>query len=206
MEELTKNILLYTDQTKAQKLKSAVELYKKGLAVYPDYLIANKSLGSIYSGYYNDFKSAEKYYFNALKTEKDNAEILLSLGYLYQKNSKPDEAEKYYRKALASEPDNINACSLLANIYFLKGKEDTAMYYNNMIMNIDSLSDLPHINLGNYFLSLQDTVKAVECWEKAIYKVPSNPNLLYGLHRYFLQKNNRGKSEYYMKLYNHYNK
>ncbi|GAB4285828.1 MAG: hypothetical protein Kow0068_11350 [Marinilabiliales bacterium] len=186
---------------KRNYLNNAVKYFNKALDIYPEYFMALKNLGNINFVYFKDYNKAEQYYLKALKIDSLNADIYLNLGFIKENKNNFTIAEKYYNKAIVIDSLNINAKSLLANLYFKKGKMDKAIMLNKLMAKIDTNIDLPYINIGNYYLMSQDTVKAVEYWEKAIMKNKNNPDLLYGLFRYFKQNGDNAKSDYYYKIY-----
>jgi phage terminase large subunit-like protein len=63
-------------------------------------------------------------------------------------------------------------------------------------------SDMPYINIGNYSLLSSDTTKAVEWWEVALKKNPSNGKLCNSLGNYFRSKGNMSKSNHYFDMEN----
>lgn len=41
---------------------------------------------------------------------------------------------------------------------------------NEKIMETDAITDVPYINIGNYYMLGKDTINAIAMWEKAIEK------------------------------------
>jgi len=200
LKEIRTNKNNTRDSKKQIMLKNSVDYYKRGLKVYPQYTNALKSLGNIYFEFYKDFKTAEKYYIKALKTDSTNSDILLNLGYIYEMKNNNIKAIQCYNIVVKHDSLNINALELFANINNKIGNIGKAIELNKIIMQIEPNSDIPYINIGNYYLLNSDTATSVKYWEKAIEKVPKNANLCNGLYRYFQQHGDSAKAKYYFNL------
>lgn len=189
------------NNVKNQKLAKATELYKQAIEIYPSYTNALKNLGNIYFTFYRDNKTAINYFKEALRSDSTNVEVLLNLGFIFENENDP-KARICYNSAIKYEPNNVNALTLFANYSNKMGNLEKAIFYNEKIMQIDTLTDVPYINIGNYYLALNDTINAIKYWENAINKVPKNKNLCNLLSKYFKEKRDIEKSTYYQKLMN----
>ncbi|MFH2096392.1 MAG: hypothetical protein ABIJ16_11850 [Bacteroidota bacterium] len=200
MYEIRENPAKYSDNKKREMVAEAEKQYLAGLEIYPGYLAAQKALGNIYYSYYRDYNKAIQWYTKLVENDSLNKETWLNLGYAYESVSNKQGAESCYLEVIEIDSSNIQARSLLANLFYGNGNPEKALALNNEIMAIDSTTDIPYINLGNYSLLEADTAGAVKYWEKAIEIVPGNKNLLYGLVRYFEQTGNETKAAYYKQL------
>jgi tetratricopeptide (TPR) repeat protein len=70
---------------------------------------------------------AEQTYTAMLAIEPNNYDAAVHLGYLYEKQEKPDEAARYYEMALASNPDDAQTLGSLAGIYAKQKKDAEAI-------------------------------------------------------------------------------
>jgi tetratricopeptide (TPR) repeat protein len=84
-------------------------------------------------------------------------------------------------------------------MYFKIGKHDEAYKWNEKLMEVDTKTDLPYINMANYCIVLGDTAKAASYLEKAIEIVPNNYSVCMNLAKYFKRKGEIEKSN---KFYN----
>jgi Flp pilus assembly protein TadD len=73
---------------------------------------------------------------------------------------------------------------------------------NEKMMKLDPSSDVPYVNIGNFYLMRRDTTTAVKYWEKAVEKFPSNSQLIGNLVKYYQQKGDMSKVNYYQGMIN----
>ena len=200
IQNRTKNNI-ETEQARKQ-IKQDVELsikhFKQALKTYPrtDIYLFN-SLGTVYLNYYKDYDTALLYFKKSIKANPKNYMAYANLAYSYQMLNDYKKAIKYYKKAIDLNPEFIDAISQLAGLYNKSGEFDMAVNLNKRIMKIDSNSCTPYINTGNYYFMKNDTVTALSYWEKAVVKYPYNSKLCIILSRYFQEKGNLEKADYY---------
>lgn len=112
-----------------------------------------------------DYEAAERYYFEALQLEPDNAKFNGNYAiFLYEIKKDYDAAERYYLKALQLEPDNAklngNYASFLQNLK--KDYKRARRYYLNALkLEPDSVK-----NNGNYALFLDGIEKDYEAADR----------------------------------------
>ncbi|NSW45060.1 MAG: hypothetical protein HPY79_04520 [Bacteroidales bacterium] len=181
-------------------IDTIIKHYKKAIDIYPNYYAAMNNLGLVYFTYAQNDSLATYWFKKAICINNNYSEALYNLARVKIKHKKNNEALRLLNKAIIIDSNNIYIMNDLANLYFSLNIKDSAYTINNLIKIKDTNSDIPYINEGNYFLLSGDTVHAVAQWEKAISKNPNNPNLLYGLSRYFKQHQNIEKSLYYERL------
>jgi len=181
-------------------IDTIIKHYQRAIVIYPNYYAAMNNLGLIYFTYIHNDSLAIYWFEKAISIKSNYSEALYNLARVKIKHKKNNEALRLLNKALINDSNNIYIMNDLANLYFSLNLKDSAYALNNLIKIKDANSDIPYINEGNYFLLSGDTVQAVSQWEIAISKNPNNPNLLYGLSRYFKQCKNLEKSLYYEHL------
>jgi len=183
-------------------LEKALDHYRRSLEIYPDMYKSMNNIGFIYLTFYNNPKQAIPWFEKALQKKPGYTEANYNLAFSYMKISDTSNAIKYYNNLLKIDSTHIQTISDIANIRFNQKDTIEAIRLNERMMKIDSLSDFPYINLGNYALLQNDTSKAVEWWEKAISKNPNNPKLCNGMSKYFTQRGQIEKGNYYLNLSN----
>ncbi len=180
-----------------EKVDSIIKYYKRSVEIYPDYYSSINNIGSVYFTVMKDYNKAIPYFLQSIKINPKYTEAYFNLAYSTQMQGNITDAIWYYRKSIALKPDYSRALSNLANLYYdSKGETDSAMAINKRIMKIDSTSDLPYVNIANYYLKSKDTVNAVAYMEKAVKKFPLNYKLCQNLAKYFANKD-VAKSERY---------
>ncbi len=189
-----------TEKISFTSIDSVLRYYKRSVEIYPYYYSSMNNMGLLYMNYFaND--SMARYWFNkALEIKENYAEAFYNLGKLYLRNHDSLLALHQFNMAVKYDSLNIYMLNDLANLYFSFHQQDSAWLINKKIEQIDSTSDIPYINYGNYALMLHDTVSAVKYWEIAIVKHPVNPSLVNGLYHYFIQHGNSSKGQYYQTL------
>lgn len=179
-----------------EKQKLIINSYEKALELWPENYEAENNLGSFYSNNLKDYNSAIQHFKKAIELNPDIDEPYFNLGYAYENLNKYEKAIEAYKKAIKVNPENINVRSFLANLYNKIGDFDNAVKINTEIAKIDSTSDLPYINIGNYYLLRKDTATAISYWEKAVEKIPQY-NLCINLSRHYRNLGNEKKANYY---------
>jgi protein O-mannosyl-transferase len=216
MAEMSK--MLYKGQTPPslfENLKTIIGYYERSIEIYPEYYSSYNNIGSIYFTIYGnnaakngDTLKARQYYrtgigyFNkALSINPDYPEALYNIAYSYEMVGSYDTAIVNYRKNLLVKPDNIKSMSNMANLYFNKfDNYDSAVAITNRMMEVNSESDIPYINMGTYSLKRGDTLAAIENYELAMEKFPKNFDLAGKLSNYYAKKDPE-KSLKYQKMF-----
>lgn len=191
-------------ETDTRKVKEYVDLsiahYQKSIAIYNNSSEAWNNIGTLYATFYKDYKKALPFFLKATKLSPDYEVAFANAGYAYEMTDMSDSAIYFYKEALKIKPNYTVAISYLSNIEFKIGRINSAFELNKIIIQIDSLSDVPYVNMGKYFLQLKDTSTAVKWLEKAIDKVPDNPNLSQNIGNYYRFHGNIEKANYYLNL------
>ena len=132
------------------QIESAIEYYKKGLEIDPNYAMIYNNLGLIYFNKKNDkyINEAEECYLKSISINKNLPEPYTNLGSLYRSINKFDEAIASYKKALKINPKFLYAHHNIANIYIALGKFDSAQKHLNNVIDINSKFHLAHRTLS----------------------------------------------------------
>lgn len=179
---------------------SIIYHYKKAIDIYPRYYAAMNNLGLVYFHLIKDDSLANYWFNEAIKIKPNYSEAMYNLSKVKLRQNDTIKSIYFLKKSLHFDSSNIYILNDIVNIYLYLHQKDSAAFLNHKIWLIDSTSDIPYINFGNFALLEKDTLMAVKQWEIAICKNPNNLPLLYGLSRYFRQNKNEAKAVYYENL------
>lgn len=143
---------------KNEIFNSAVMFLNKSLAIYPDFADAYINLGNIYAQQ-GKLDMAKEKLLKAKAIYPTNSVLNINLTYVAQKYEA--NAVKYFAEKRVTEAIKAANSSL-------------ECYPNNVSMLY---------NLGGYYLTLQDVVKAKEIWSKALVIDPGNATVKMWLER-----------------------
>ncbi|MEZ5197432.1 MAG: tetratricopeptide repeat protein [Bacteroidales bacterium] len=193
----------YKPSEKQELVNEAFKHYKQVLTLYPDYEVAWNNLATIYSFFLGNNEEAIKCLKKAIEIRPKEDTYYFNLSLLYDMNLKDKKrALKYMKDAYALDPESKDNMNNLARLYAENKFFDSANLINEKLLQLDSLSDIPHINSGNYAIIQGDTINAVRHWEKAVELNPANDQISLWLSRHFNTLGDRTKSSYYQKLAN----
>ncbi|HNW69055.1 MAG TPA: glycosyltransferase family 39 protein [Bacteroidales bacterium] len=180
--------------------EEAKKHYELALKIYPGYAIAQNNLGIIYFRYLNETFKALNCWKKAAASESTCADAFMNMATAFDEMKISDSAEFYYKATIRVQKKPTIACSKLGDLYYRQGKVQEAIAMNEKIMETDDATDVPYINIGNYYMLGKDTINAIAMWEKAIEKQPGNPKLCTNLARYFEHIGDFKKADYYYRL------
>ncbi len=137
-----------------------------------------------------NMERAEKalaYLTKAYETNPSSKDIIFSLGDMYDKLKRFEDAEKFYLKILELEPGNMNNYYVVAEFYKryaaekqeLRAKAES-MYFRRI--EADPENPQGYAYLANYYELIQpipEFDKANECWDKRIALDPNNAEAYY---------------------------
>lgn len=198
-----KNRELYQIRDPKKQHEAAEEAkkhYELALKIFPGYAIAQNNLGIIYFRYLNDPYKALNCWKKAATYESTRADAFMNIATAFDELQISDSAEFYYKATISAQKKPTMAYSKLGDLYYRQGKVQEAIAMNEKIMETDAVTDVPYINIGNYYMLGKDTINAIAMWEKAIEKQPGNPKLCTNLARYFEHIGDFKKSDYYYRL------
>jgi tetratricopeptide (TPR) repeat protein len=182
---------LKTNEEKIKALEKSIKHYEISLQIYPKYKFSLNSLGNIYFMFYKDYSKSADYYEKYLKLDSNNFTIIKNTGFCYEKLKDYNKSLYFYNKAYKLKPNDLKLNSLIANKYYYLGNKEKGDFYNNNIKGLNPQSEIPDINLGNYFFVLKDTLMAVKSYEKALKRNPNNRELKLLLNNYYKFKFNK---------------
>jgi len=199
-----KNKIVKTQAYWKKEAKPDIDLmlkhFKKAVVIFPGYYDAWNQLGEIYMVVKKDYKRADVCFKEALEVNPDFRKPYYNLGYLNYTNKKYDLAKKYFLEYLKVEPKHIQTYSLLSKMAFKQNNLDEALDWNKKILAFNPDAAVAYFNMGNYLLQSSDTLQAVKNFEIAAELDPSNIQLLKNLRRYFTNKGDKEKANYYLHL------
>jgi tetratricopeptide (TPR) repeat protein len=164
--------------TNKENIEKALMYYQKTIDIYPDFPSAHNNIGTIYYNLMGRYDKAVQSFIMAVKIDSLSKEAYFNLASSYDKNGDTLLALKSYNKAYIMDTANIYLLSQWANLlYYYKKDLDSAIILNKKIARVNPDIDLPYINIGNYYLSMHDTVNTISWWEKALKISPENKNL-----------------------------
>ena len=155
-----------------EQYKTAVDLYKKAVAINPDNewtAVVAQALAAIYYKIENDNEAAIATLEYALTLTKERGGIYNLFGDIYFDSDDMDMAVKYYNMALMDGTRDHKAYARLAMAYWEKGSVQDAIDSYKLAIQINPDYDIAHNNLGVIYLdTLCDIESALECFEKSV--------------------------------------
>ncbi|MGE5487174.1 MAG: tetratricopeptide repeat protein [bacterium] len=112
--------------------REAIEQYK----TLPQSAVVLNKIGIAYHQLM-DFRTAERYYKQAIKKDKKYAEAVNNLGTIYYSNRSYRRAVNQYKKALKISPNSASVYSNLGTAYFARKKYDDAMAAYREALRLD---------------------------------------------------------------------
>lgn len=182
-------------------VEECIHHYKKSLEIYPDYIVSNNNLGSIYFTFRGDYRSALFYFKKAVLLDSNYLEAYYNLAYSYEKLGWADSAVFFFEKALIVKPSYKPAYDRLFPLYFSSGEYDRAIDLNlRAASNMPGLSALYFVNTGNVFSAKKDTLQALNYFIKAFEQEPANKDLCLHIAKIYEKiRNDEKAGEYFRK-------
>ena len=136
--------------TGQEKIDKAIECYKKGLEIDPNYAMIYNNLGSIFFSFpsHKNIKKSEELYKKSILLDKKIAEPHNNLGNLYKSLNRFEEAIKYFNKAIEINPKLSFVHHNLATTYITTGKFDEATHHFEAAIKISPNFILAHRGLS----------------------------------------------------------
>ena len=146
-------------EIKKEKLNHALQLFKKGISIYPTADLLNH-LGAYYS-IKKQLDSSEYYYRKSLEIKNDFAMAKTNLiGILQEKGvklhaeKKEDSAMLVFRKQLELDSTFADAYNNVGTVYFSLLKFDSSKHYFIHTLTLDPAHISAKLNLANTYLSI----------------------------------------------------
>jgi len=178
----------------------SIKLLNNAVKIWDGYPNAWNTLGALHFMIKKDFPLAQTYFSKALQLDPDYTEAIYNMGYCYENLGKSDSAILFYNRCIQTDSLYANAYNRKLLLLFQSNDTIGSLSTNALIMKIFPESDAPHINLGNYYFISGDTISAFLEWEKAIEKMPENPQLLEALSKYYRMTGNSEKERKYIQI------
>lgn len=178
-------------------LDSIITYYSRSLELFPNNPKALNNIANIYINFYNQPDIAITYLIKADSIKKNSYEISYNIAKCYEMLKKDKEAINYYKATIKNEPNHPDVWNNLITIYYRLNMPDSAKLTCEKMLSYDSVTDIPYIGLGYYYISKKDTINAIKNWEKAIEKNPQNYKRCESLSKYFKFHNDTVKANYY---------
>jgi tetratricopeptide (TPR) repeat protein len=156
----------------AGRIKEATVLYRRAIALKPDYLEAHNNLGVALAGL-GKIDEAMARYRRVLALNPDHTDALGNLASALLSKGKPADAIAYYKRLLLLKPDHAAAHYSLGVALDAQGAPDAAIdaYQRAMALNPDYAA--AHNNLAVVFAAKGNSAGALAHYAKA---VASDPN------------------------------
>jgi len=190
---------LYIKKEDLKEVSMIIKAFNKYYPNSPKLLI----LTGLYFCSKNQIEKGLKYFFIGLKNLNEYKEIALylsSLGDIYKRFWKFDEAAKFYKKALKFNPYSDNSLYGLAYINMIKGKYDQSEdFIERMLLKKEHYLGLS-LKAQIALLKKDDVNKALLYATKAMANFPSMPEPYLVMGMIMLYKDNTNKAEEFFKL------
>ena len=183
-------------------VENAIKHFTRATEIYQGYSVAWNNLGTMYFNFYHQYEKSIYYFSKAVESDTNYFEGYFNLGNAYDKSGKTLLAMKYFRKAIEKNNKFFIAYSYLSAIYFRLGIVKQGVFLNKMIKEIEPKSDIPYVNLANFYLKQKDTSQTIINAEKAVELNTRNTKIAAWLYNYYKDKHNKEKEDYYYSIIN----
>ncbi len=179
--------------------QTIISHFRQSIRIYPENYTTLNDLGTVYLFIVKNPDSAIYFLQQAIHLDSTLQPAWVNLGMAYRQQKEYPRALACYEKILKINPHQVKALFAMANVYNDMGDFDRAVKMNEDIMKSYPNSEMPYVNIGNYYMSRRDTFMAVQYWEKAnginpTYELCVQLNGLYNLRK------DRAKAAYYYNL------
>jgi len=178
-------------------LDSIINYYSKSLELYSQNPKALNNIANIYVNFYNKPEKALPYLFKAYNIKSNSYEVTFNIAKCYEMLKDDNLAAKFYNITIQSFNKNPEVWNNLIATYFRLNKNDSAKFICEKMLETDSVSDVPYIGLGFYYISNKDTLSAIKNWEIAVEKNPQNYKRCESLSIYYQIHKDTVKANYY---------
>lgn len=184
------------------QLDSVLKYYTRTLELFPNNPKALNNLANLYINFYNQPEKSLELLKKAYETKPQSFEVNFNLGMSYEMMKQDSLAIRFYVNALNINKQYPKLWQSIINYYFKIKKNDSAKYYAEQMLKYDTLTDIPYVSIGYYYLTQMDTATAIQYWEKGFKINPTSYQRALTLGKYFLYKKDSVKSRYYLEKAN----
>jgi tetratricopeptide (TPR) repeat protein len=181
-------------------VSNAVKFYQESLRIIPNYISSLNNLGMIYYSFYNQPQNAIPYLKKAISLDTNYVEAYFNLATCEAKSGQKETAEIHYLKTIEIDPDFINTYNALSSMYAEDKEYEKILELNRSGIEKGILSDMLHINMGNVYFIMGDTINGITCLAKGVEANPKNRQLGTFLANYYRSKGDLNKFNYYFEL------
>ncbi len=178
--------------------EKAIELYKKAIALDPEDLNVQTTLGIIYyrdKMYDEAIDVFQKVITKAEKGSENYNKAIYHIAYSYDMKGDTDQAIETYKSALESNPDDKDLLFNLGRLYFSKEKLDDAIVMFKKVIELDPNDDESYLNVGQALIGGKNYQDALPYYEKAVELNPETYVGWYNLAVCYIQTGQREKGE-----------
>ena len=168
--------LAVKEKDQAKKIEYAnksIDIFKQALAIHPKFAECLNQIGVVFQEIFFIPDSAIYYYNKAIEASPGLTFPFYNLGIVYQATGKNEAASYYYNEAIKRNPSYLNAVKAKED---LKKSTGLDIHVNPLVMTMDTTSQvkdgLYYYNMGNYYASRGDYVKAAEQFQQSINLTP----------------------------------
>lgn len=156
----------------------ALKLMEEGVKKYPkDYTTMN-NIGTIYINIFNDGAKAHPYFKKSISFKPDDEITQFNDAFCYEKRNLPDSAIIYYEKLVLLKTKYVPVYTQLRELYWKKTNYAKAIECDKKAIEVSPLDARLYVNLGNSYMSDNDTLNGIIQFEQALEKEPGNTLLL----------------------------
>ena len=177
-------------------LNLAVKHLKRTVEIDPTYKFAWNNLGFITYQYLDKKEEGIDYMNKTLLLDPKYEEAHFNLGYAYKQQGNYEQSIQQFHEAQRTNPGKMLYYTEEADAWFRSGNREKALNLYKQANGLDSTSNLPLIGMGNIYWLSDDSIRAIENWEKAFKMNPTNLEICKNLLGYYTSKGN-AKAAYY---------
>ena len=117
---------------------------------------------------HNNYVLAINYYQQALRADRNNAEVLNKLGISELKIGDRGAARKHFAQASKIDRRNVSALNNLGTVYLLDKKYKNAVKYLKQALELNESSAPAHLNLAETWMAMGQVDRAMTEYARAI--------------------------------------
>lgn len=154
---------------KKEYADKAIGIFKRAVQIHPKFSECYNQIGTIYQEVFLIPDSAIYYYNKSIEASPGLVFPYYNLGTIYQITGNNAAASYYYNEAIKRNPTYLNAINAKKNLEKATGLD---VQVNPLTTTMDSVSQVKngqyYYNLGNFYASRGDYVKAAETFQQSI--------------------------------------
>jgi tetratricopeptide (TPR) repeat protein len=181
-------------------LNLAVKHLKRTVEIDPTYKFAWNNLGFVTYRYLDKKEEGMDYMNKAVQLDSNYKDAHFNLGYAYKQQGNYEQSIQHFHEAQRTDPGKMLYYTEEADAWFRSGNREKALILYKKASGLDSTSDQPLIGIGNIYWLSGDTIRAIENWEKAFERNPTNLEICNNLLGYYTSKGNTKAAYYKSKL------